>query len=184
MDKNNNTLRRVFLLTAALLFAVSLLCSRLGDKTRFAVINPGDRCADVYLIQSRLKELGYETADEPGCFSYGTVRALKRFQADNGLTGGSADSATLAALGFDSRIGCFGLKTLLLSAVIQRDMGAATYAEKLLYARNLLKSTGNNFEISLLLVHGENDINLCELSETVPDADSRSAALAALNEEL
>lgn len=177
MDKNDNALRRMAALTAAMLFALSLLCSRVGG-TCDGAINPGDRCADVYLVQSRLKELGYDTPDEPGCFSYGTLRALKRFQTDTGLPAdGRANRATLSALGFESDSGCFALNVRLLAAVIQRDMGAAPYAEKLLYARRLVEEDGNGNKV---FTCGQNDINLRALSDTSADSDSRSAAQMAL----
>lgn len=59
----------------------------------------GDYLHDVYLIQERLAELGYLTCEYNGYFGASTESALKKFQADMGLTAdGVCDSSTWNAL--------------------------------------------------------------------------------------
>jgi len=60
----------------------------------------GDRSWQVYLIQSRLSELGYlEPGSADGIYGNGTSSAVSRFQADSGLMGtGVATTETQRAL--------------------------------------------------------------------------------------
>lgn len=54
---------------------------------------------DVYWLQSKLKELGYYSGHIGGVYLDGTVRAVKAFQKDHGISQtGTADVATLRAI--------------------------------------------------------------------------------------
>ena len=55
---------------------------------------------DVYLVQVRLSELGYDVGDLDGVYGRKTVRAIERFQAKNGLekVDGKTGMVTLAML--------------------------------------------------------------------------------------
>ena len=65
--------------------------------------------ADVKVVQSRLKELGYYTNSIDGIYGTGTVAAVTTFQAANGLTAdGKAGSKTYAVLFSDSAVGADG----------------------------------------------------------------------------
>jgi len=51
----------------------------------FRNLNPGDRGADVFAIQKKLKALGYFDGYESGIYEDDLKSALKRFQKDNNL---------------------------------------------------------------------------------------------------
>lgn len=48
-------------------------------------IKPGDRGADVMIVQIRLKELGYYHGSADGIYGEGMKKAVHRFQRDKGL---------------------------------------------------------------------------------------------------
>lgn len=65
-------------------------------------VQKGSRGADVELVQSKLKELGFLTGSVDGIFGSGTEKAVKAFQKSVGLTAdGIAGPKTIAALGVD-----------------------------------------------------------------------------------
>lgn len=61
---------------------LSLLTS---GKAQHFCLYPGDRGHDVRTLQKRLKELGYFSGGVTGYFGTATQKALKEFQAQNGL---------------------------------------------------------------------------------------------------
>ena len=66
------------------------------SETTYPTLVRGDRgLALIYSLQQRLKDLGYYTIRVDGIFGSGTQRAVRDFQANNGLTvTGRADNAT------------------------------------------------------------------------------------------
>jgi len=52
----------------------------------FRSLKPGDRGADVYAVQQRLKALGYYNGSETGIYRDDLKYALHKFQKDRGLT--------------------------------------------------------------------------------------------------
>ena len=66
------------------------------SETTYPTLVRGDRgLALIYSLQQRLKDLGYYTIRVDGIFGSGTQRAVRDFQANNGLTvTGRADDAT------------------------------------------------------------------------------------------
>ncbi|AZR73792.1 hypothetical protein BBF96_10580 [Anoxybacter fermentans] len=64
-------------------------------------INDGDRGSDVWMVQNRLRELGYYKWRPDGIFGYRTKKAVQRFQKDYGLPAdGEVGWSTLQKLGF------------------------------------------------------------------------------------
>ncbi len=90
--------RAALLLTAAaLVIAVGTL---VGAVTASAYVVKGSDYANVAAVQTRLKTLGYYTQKTDGIWGSGTKSAVKRFQADNGLTAdGIVGSSTERKLG-------------------------------------------------------------------------------------
>ena len=66
------------------------------SETTYPTLVRGDRgMALIYTLQQRLKDLGYYTLRADGIFGSGTQRAVRDFQANNGMTvTGRADDAT------------------------------------------------------------------------------------------
>jgi len=56
------------------------------EPTRSTALRNGDEGADVAYVQQRLRELGYLSGSADGIFGNATERAVKDFQAANGLT--------------------------------------------------------------------------------------------------
>ncbi len=64
------------------------------------VIDDGDHGSDVWMVQNRLKELGYYSYNPDGVFGWGTRSAVMRFQKDYGLEAdGKVSWGTLDKLG-------------------------------------------------------------------------------------
>lgn len=67
----------------------------------FRSLKPGDRGADVYAVQQRLKALGYYGGNETGIYREDLKYALYKFQKDKGLTvKDSITNADYNAMGF------------------------------------------------------------------------------------
>ena len=81
-------------LTQTALYSLSAV--RYGGEGEYPTFVRGDRgYALIYTLQQRLKDLGYYTIRVDGIFGSGTQRAVRDFQAVNGLTPtGVADSTT------------------------------------------------------------------------------------------
>lgn len=94
------TLRR----RAALLLALSLLTVTLLHMPAAAVAyRQGSSGSTVTTIQTKLKRWGYYTGAVDGIYGSDTVKAVRLFQARNGLTvDGVAGKATLAAMGISA----------------------------------------------------------------------------------
>jgi len=72
-------------------------CAAIGyAESTYPTLVRGDRgLALIYTLQQRLKDLGYYTIRVDGIFGSGTQRAVREFQATNGLTpNGVADNTT------------------------------------------------------------------------------------------
>lgn len=95
--------------------ADGVLCYEVGDDRRFEcrldthvlqitrVLSAGAVGSDVQALQIRLQRLGYLPTGVDGAYGNATVSAVSAFQGDHGLAvSGTADSSTLAALGFDT----------------------------------------------------------------------------------
>ncbi len=86
----------------------------------------GDQGAAVKQMQERLKELGYLTGPADGDFGDVTERAVKAFQARNGLTAdGKAGSYTLNKLYSDSAKYATATATPVPASLKKGDQGAA-----------------------------------------------------------
>ena len=69
------------------------------EPTRSSALRNGDQGTDVAYVQQRLRELGYLSGNADGVFGNATERAVKDFQAANGLTAdGVVGNRTLAML--------------------------------------------------------------------------------------
>ena len=67
----------------------------------FKNIGPGDRGADVYEVQRRLKELGFYRGYVDGIYGEGMKSAVHSFQRKNGLTArNTIGRQELHAMGF------------------------------------------------------------------------------------
>ncbi len=67
----------------------------------FKPVKPGDRGADVYEVQRKLKELGYYKGYVDGIYGEGMKQAVHRFQRDNGLTAqNTVNRESLEQMGF------------------------------------------------------------------------------------
>ncbi len=68
---------------------------------RFDEINPGDRGADVLVIQRRLKQLGYYNGPLDGIYEDSMKKAVHQFQRDSGLEArNTIDMETWLKMGF------------------------------------------------------------------------------------
>ena len=100
--------------TTAMVMAIAVLLGISGftiykvesDKAQtvaVAVISQGSRGETVKLIQQKLKRWGYYNGAIDGIYGSSTKKAVKNFQAKNGLTAdGIVGNKTLAALGISS----------------------------------------------------------------------------------
>jgi hypothetical protein len=59
---------------------------RLAPPQPFRSLNKGDKGADVYWLQMKLKEMGYYPGTVTGGYYGGTQKAVKAYQKDYGLT--------------------------------------------------------------------------------------------------
>lgn len=74
-----------------------------SGATQYTALKSGDENEDVLNMQTRLKELGYLTAEYGGVYGEITVEAVKQFQTENGLeVTGDADVKTLEAIFADT----------------------------------------------------------------------------------
>ena len=71
--------------------------------TSFRTLSRGKQGEDVYMVQMRLRELGYYTGSVTGGYYGGTIEAVKAFQRDHGLAvDGAAGQQTQALLFSDA----------------------------------------------------------------------------------
>ena len=80
---------------------LSLLTS---DKAQYFCLYPGDRGSDVKTLQKRLNELGYLKGAVTGYFGTATQKALKEFQAQNGLSADALAGKDTRALLYASSV--------------------------------------------------------------------------------
>ena len=87
----------VAVLALGIIFIAAAAYSADEDRT---VSQLGSRGGDVFLIQQKLRELGFYDGEENGVFDLETQRALLEFQRENGLdANGTADEQTRLKLG-------------------------------------------------------------------------------------
>ena len=85
----------VAVLALGIIFIAAAAYSADEDRT---VSQLGSRGGDVFLIQQKLRELGFYDGEENGVFDLETQRALLEFQRENGLdANGTADEQTRLA---------------------------------------------------------------------------------------
>ena len=73
--------------------------SRENWPKKYRTLYKGQKGTDVFMVQMRLRELGYYTGSVTGGYYGGTIEAVKAFQADHGLTvDGSAGKQTQKVL--------------------------------------------------------------------------------------
>jgi N-acetylmuramoyl-L-alanine amidase len=87
---------------ALLLAAVLLTLTVLVPSARGAAYRQGSSGSVVTTIQAKLRRWGYYSGSVDGIYGSKTVKAVRQFQAKNGLTvDGVAGSATLVAMGIN-----------------------------------------------------------------------------------
>jgi N-acetylmuramoyl-L-alanine amidase len=88
---------------ALLLAAVLLTLTVLVPSARGAAYRQGSSGCVVTTIQAKLRRWGYYSGSVDGIYGSKTVKAVRQFQAKNGLTvDGVAGSATLVAMGINA----------------------------------------------------------------------------------
>jgi N-acetylmuramoyl-L-alanine amidase len=88
---------------ALLLAAVLLTLTVLVPSARGAAYRQGSSGSVVTTIQTKLRRWGYYSGSVDGIYGSKTVKAVRQFQAKNGLTvDGVAGSATLVAMGINA----------------------------------------------------------------------------------
>ena len=70
--------------------------------TTYRTLSRGREGEDVYMLQMRLKELGYYSGSVTGGYYGGTIKAVEAFQRDHGLTVDGAAGRQTQALLFSS----------------------------------------------------------------------------------
>ena len=76
--------------------------SRENWPTAYRTLSRGREGEDVYMLQMRLKELGYYTGTVTGGYYGGTIKAVEAFQRDHGLTVDGAAGKQTQSLLFSS----------------------------------------------------------------------------------
>ncbi len=85
--------------TATPTAAPQYVSGTLPEGYEFRTLKKNSKGEDVYWLQSKLKELGYYNGHIGGVYLDGTVKAVKAFQKDNGLSqSGQADERTQRAI--------------------------------------------------------------------------------------
>jgi N-acetylmuramoyl-L-alanine amidase len=88
---------------ALLLAAILLTLTVLVPSARGAAYRQGSSGSVVTTIQTKLRRWGYYSGSVDGIYGSKTVKAVRQFQAKNGLTvDGVAGSATLVAMGINA----------------------------------------------------------------------------------
>ncbi|MGN0997665.1 MAG: peptidoglycan-binding protein [Candidatus Ventricola sp.] len=72
--------------------------------TAYRTLSRGKQGEDVYMVQMRLRELGYYAGSVTGGYYGGTIEAVKAFQRDHGLTVDGAAGQQTQALLFSSAV--------------------------------------------------------------------------------
>ena len=124
------------LIIAAILGIYSMCFSWIQGKKEIAVqasLSRGSNGEAVRTLQTSLFELGYYSGEIDGIFGSKTEEAVRRYQADRGLSAdGIAGNATLSSLGIASSGGSGALQgydsdTLLLARLINAEARGEDY---------------------------------------------------------
>lgn len=118
----------VAVLALGIIFIAAAAYSADEDRT---VSQLGSHGGDVFLIQQRLRELGFYDGEENGVFDLETQRALLEFQRENGLdANGTADEQTRLKLGIGRSPLSEYSDAELLARFIEWRAGDGTYIDK------------------------------------------------------
>lgn len=105
MRKNNSRTKRILVCILVVILtyiSTSIYVSPYYNAVEVLSYKYGSRGATITEIQRRLKAWGYYTGNSDGIYGYNTYLAVKKFQAQNGLTvDGIAGNKTLQAIGIN-----------------------------------------------------------------------------------
>ncbi len=107
---------------------------------------PGDSGEEVVLIQTRLREYGYDVGEVTGVYDLSTAEAVRRFQEDYGLdVSGNVNAETMYRLGFtvETETLCLYESRRFIASSVDAICPDATYLAKVALAGLILERQAN-----------------------------------------